>query len=156
MSPRVLSPLVALLLAGPVLAGNLDRALLSRAGQVLEHLNTTPVNTVGVLPFRVQIGKRPAGTHSPLAVQLPGRLENALIVVQGNESGSIRVIRSPEGKQGPWRTSRKAFAALFLDKHTPAWGPGRVKADAFLTGEVSWNAESKSAQVTIERIDAHS
>lgn len=156
MSRWLHAPLALLLLAGAAPAGNLDRALLSRAGQVLEHLNDASCGTAGVLPFRVRVGKHAPTEHSPLSAQLPGRLENALIVVQGGERSAIRVLRSPVGKDGPWRTSRAAFAKLFRQEHEPAWGTGRFKADAFLTGEVSFSAGLKTAQVTIDSVDARS
>lgn len=145
--------LLLCLACAPAQADNLDRALLDRAGPILERLNAEGHRKVGVLPFRVKRGPRPASTSAaPLAVNLPGRVENALIVTDGStERLALRVLRDVSPAPD-WASSRLAFRKLFDTEHPLAWGHGKAKADAFLTGEVSTAADRRSVQVALELV----
>ncbi|MGL4553022.1 MAG: hypothetical protein ACRC33_17780 [Gemmataceae bacterium] len=135
--------------AAPCRAGNLDRALIARAGQLLEEVAGAGHKTVGVLPFRIKKGTRPAS--APLAGSMPGRLENALIVVQGGtERVAVRVLRQPAEPAAA--ASREAFTV----ERDLAWGEGQARPDALLTGEVVCAADRKSATVTVELLDPKS
>jgi hypothetical protein len=152
---RATAPLLAaLLMAGPAIAGVLDRALLSRAGQVLERIDAAGHKSVGVLPFRVKKAARPASHDAaPLCASLPGRLENALILVQGNDKAAIRVLRGCGLDAGPWHTNAAALAKLFAASFEPAWGGGgKAKADVFVTGEISYTG-GREAQVIVELLE---
>jgi hypothetical protein len=74
----------ALVLSGQAVAANLDKGLVDGAPEILAALKKAGVKAVGVLPFQVKLGERPASfTTSPLSTTLPTRLENALILRHG-------------------------------------------------------------------------
>jgi hypothetical protein len=152
---RALTAVLALgctaLAAGWCSAASLDRSLIATAGEVLDALAREKVRTVGALPFKVKKGSRASAlATAPLSTNLPGRLENALIVVQGSDKTAIQVIRdaagtAARGSASGWSTSRAAFNKLFTLEYQPAWGAGKVKADAFLTGEVIHSSDNREA-----------
>ena len=151
-----LAGLLLLALADVAPAANLDKALLKASGTLLESLADEGVRTVGVLPFRVRSGARPAGYDAaPLAASLPGRLENALILGQGSdEAKAVRVVRDAPGSIaqagiGPWPSDRLSFRRLFSARYRLAWGDQRVKPDGFLTGLVVRDASGRHATVEI-------
>ncbi len=149
----ILAALTLMAVAAPGRAGNLDRALIARAGQLLEEVAGAGHKTVGVLPFRVKKGSRYA--PAPLARAMAGRLENALIVVQGGtERIAIRVLR--ESGELPPSGGREALTQLFAAERNLAWGDGKAKPDALLTGEVSCAGDHASATVTVELLDPKS
>src|SRR5262245_7531668 len=76
-------------------AKNLDVALLAQAPKVVSHLCGKKYRRVGVLPFRVRKGERDAGhDEAPLAALLPGRVENALVMVMdADEKKALEVIQ---------------------------------------------------------------
>lgn len=125
-------------------AGTLDRALLDHSYDILKALKEKGIDTVGVLPFQVQRGDRPAAVDAgPLGTNLPGRLENALIMTMdpASEELVVGVIRDAaatarKAGAGAYRTDEKAFAALFAPEYPLAWGDKKAKAKAFLTGTV--------------------
>jgi hypothetical protein len=136
-------------------AGTLDKALLDRSGEVLAYLKTNDVRAVGVLPFKVQRGSRAAFYGGgPIGTNLPRRVENALIMTMGpDESQAVGVIRDAAARAaaagvGPYTARRKSFDALFATDYELAWGGKKVKADAFLTGQVS-NAGSDRRKTTV-------
>ncbi len=147
-----------LVLTGAGRTASLDKALLVKCPDLLDALKEEKVRTVGILPFRVKKGTRVAGfTSAPLATNLPGRLENALILTQGgHEKSAIRVIRDAaatgsKARVGSWTTTRAAFNRLFTLDYQPAWGSAAIKPDAFITGEVVNSADSReSTSVALE------
>jgi serine/threonine protein kinase len=123
---------------------NLDLALLRAAPQIALSLSNQGYRSVGVLPFQVQKGARPASYEdAPLSAGLPGRLENALVMTMGDdESKALAIIRNAAGtasqqKVGSWTTSKAAFDKLFSTRYPLAWGKRAVRPDVFLTGVVS-------------------
>jgi hypothetical protein len=138
-----LASLALLLAASTTRAANLDAALLKAAPKILEYLKSENYQNVGVLPFQVQKGTRKASYDAaPLAANLPGRVENALIMSQGDdEKTAVRIIRDAAGvaaraKAGRYTTDDDAFKKLFRLRYPLAWGTRKVRADAFLTGVV--------------------
>jgi hypothetical protein len=156
--------LLAVALFAPLTAraGSLDKALLDNGLDVLVKLREAGVKTVGVLPFRVKRGARGTAFNvAPLATNLPGRLENALVLRQSADTEvPIQVIRDAAGvasknKVGSWMTERGAFARLFLSKYPLVWGEEKLglnKHDAFLTGEVVADLEKGEAKVSVKMI----
>jgi hypothetical protein len=155
---------VGLVLAGaaPVArAGQLDADLLKKGGHVLLYLNDKGYRNVGVLPFQVKKGYRPASFEgAPVAMNLTTRLENALILSQDPTGKTLGVIRNAAGTAsrahvGAYRTSPAAFRKLFAQDYALAWGNRKVKADAFLTGTVINSGLDRSrTSVIIEAFDA--
>jgi hypothetical protein len=148
---------------GSARAGQLDRALLSRGGQVIYYLDDKGYRNVGVLPFEVKKGNRPGSTeNSPLALNMTTRLENTLIVSQDASGKTIGVIRNAAGairrkKVGAWETSASALSRLFTQEYDLAWGGKKAKADAFLTGRIINKGKSRATTtVVIESFDARS
>src|ERR1700722_13841390 len=81
----MLSPIALLLAPAPAGAAHLDEALLKAAPTILTYLKTEGYSNVGILPFKVQKGTRTASyLGAPPTLNLPGRLENALIMCQGS------------------------------------------------------------------------
>lgn len=168
--PNLLAPLVGLaLLTGLVLtlparAGTLDKGLLGQTGDVIAYLKENGYQNVGVLPFKVKRGNRPAQYDAgPLGTGIPRRLENALIMtMEPNEKRAIGVIRNAMGtanraKAGAYTTSASAYKKLFALKYDLAWGSKPVSADAFLTGTVSNTGSDRTrTTVVVDLIDGRS
>ncbi|MFO0878660.1 MAG: hypothetical protein U0840_15065 [Gemmataceae bacterium] len=139
-------------------AGTLDRGLLDKSSEIISHLKRKKIDTVGVLPFRVQVGSRkPAYGGAPLGKNMPTRIENALIMtMDSNESQAIGVIRGAasramQGKVGSYTTSEAEFKKLFTQNYDLAWGGKTVKAQGFLTGIIT--NEGNRRDVTQIQID---
>jgi hypothetical protein len=146
----LLAPLALLLgSALPARAAHLDEALLKEAPKILATLKKKGFTTVGVLPFKVQKGARKASyTVAPLTASLPGRLENALILGQGDdEDTAIHVLAGAASvankqKVGSYQKNDIAFRKLFDLRYPLAWGNKKEKADVFLTGVVVSSGEN--------------
>jgi hypothetical protein len=148
----LLAPLVLLLgTATPARAAHLDEALLRAAPNVLLYLKSQGYTNVGVLPFKVKKGTRPASyLGAPLATSMPGRLENALIMGQivRREADAVGIIRDAAGtankaKIGSYTRSPAAFDKLFKTSYNLGWGGKKVQPDAFLTGVIT-NIDDRS------------
>jgi hypothetical protein len=155
--------LAALAAAAPAWAANLDKALLDHAPDLLVALKKADVKTVGVLPFSVKRGTRPATFDvAPLSAGLPGRLENALILRQTeDEVKAMKVVRDAAGtaakaRVGAWTKNEDSFKKLFATKYELAWGDSKLPADAFLTGEVRLTGDMKTAEVVVKYVKADS
>src|SRR5262249_31366901 len=126
----------------PARADSLDQVLLQKSGKILHHLHRLGYRNVGVLPFIVKKGIRPAGfAQGPISANLPARLENALILAQDPEGKQIGIIRDAAGQAreagiGSFREDGKELDRLFALDYQLAWGTKKVKADAFVTGQV--------------------
>ncbi|MFO0843636.1 MAG: hypothetical protein U0797_14775 [Gemmataceae bacterium] len=142
--------------SGNARAGHLDKGLIGHGGQVIDALKGEHVKNVGVLPFKVKKGERQAlYAGAPLSVNMPERLENALIMAMDpEEKPAVNVIRDAAGAAskagvGSYLTSERAFNALFAQNYPLAWGQSRVKADGFLTGTVTNTGDRSKATVEI-------
>jgi hypothetical protein len=142
-------------------AKNLDIGLIKQAPKIVSYLSSLeteqdkPYRNVAVLPFKVKKGTRQAGYYAgPLGVNLPGRLENALIMaMDDDEKLALRIIRDAAGvasqaKVGSWSRSKTHFDKLFATSYPVAWGTRSVKPDVFLTGQIS--NEGNRATTTVE------
>jgi hypothetical protein len=144
-------------------AGTLDRALLgNEMASIIAEIDRLGYDAVGVLPFRVKRGSRPASfTGAPLCQDLPRRIENALIVSMKVESFAepIGVTRdaagtAARGKVGSYTRDKAAFDKLFQLHYPLAWGDAKVKADAFLHGTVYSVGSREQAVVEVQLFDA--
>jgi hypothetical protein len=136
---------------------NLDIALLRQAPKILKFLSDNDYKSVGILPFKVKKGTRQAGYYSaPLATNLPGRLENALIMGMGDdEKSALHIIRDAastanQKKVGKWSKSKASFNKLFSVSYPLAWGSKQVRPDIFLTGVVTNTGDRSTTTVEIE------
>jgi hypothetical protein len=160
----LLSGLAALLVGAPqARAANLDAALLKAAPDVLSYLKNKDYKNVGVLPFQVKKGSRPAShLGAPLAISLPGRLENALIMCQGaNEHQAVAVIRDAAGsanqaKVGAYLHNPAAYRKLFTSKYELAWGDKKVSPDVFLTGQIVNDGDRSETKIQLQALTASS
>jgi hypothetical protein len=122
----------------------LDVALLKAAPRIALYLSNKGYKSVGVLPFKVKKGTRqPSYDAAPLAANLPGRLENALVMTMSSddESKALKIIRDAAGsasqqRVGSWTRSKAAFDKLFSTRYPLAWGKRTAQPDVFLTGIV--------------------
>jgi hypothetical protein len=153
--------LAALVVPGTARAGQLDKDLLRNSARVLYYLDAQGYRNVGVLPFLVQRGSRPASHDAaPLALDLTSRLENGLILGQDHRGKTIGIIRNAmttanRGEVGPYQSSKAALQKLFAQDYDLAWGRTTVRADAFLTGTVVNAGKDRSrTQVVIHCFDA--
>jgi hypothetical protein len=140
-------------------AANLDEALLKAAPGILSFVKEEGYTNIGVLPFKVQKGSRKASFGAaPLAANLPGRLENVLIMSQGSdEDEAVGIIRDAGGtaqkaKVGRYGSSDAAFRKLFAARYKLAWGKQKVKADAFLTGLVVNTHDRSRTKIQVQLI----
>ncbi|MGL4551734.1 MAG: hypothetical protein ACRC33_11145 [Gemmataceae bacterium] len=153
--------LAALAAAAPARGANLDKALLDNAPDLLVALKKADIKSVGVLPFAVKRGARPAGYDAaPLSAGMPGRLENALILRQtSQEEKAMKVLRdatatAAKAGVGAWSKDAASFQKLFATKYELAWGDKKLPADAFLTGEVRLTGDMKEAEVVVRYFKA--
>jgi hypothetical protein len=142
--------------AGNAQAGHLDKGLIGNGGKIIDELKNEGIKNVGVLPFKVKKGNRQAlFAGAPLSVNMPERLENALIMAMDpDEKPAVGVIRDAAGAAsragvGSYLTSEKAYNSLFAHSYPLAWGKSRVKADGFLTGTVTNTGDRSEAKVEI-------
>jgi hypothetical protein len=138
-------------------AKNLDIGLLKQAPKILNYLSDQGYRNVAVLPFKVKKGTRQAGYYSaPLATNLPGRLENALLMAMGDdEKTALNIIRDAAGtanqqKVGQWSRNKAAFDRLFSVSYPRAWGNQSVRPDVFLTGIVTNSGDRATTTIEIE------
>jgi hypothetical protein len=147
---------------GVARADNFDAALLEYTPDVLFYLRfDKKYKNVGVLPFRVEKGKKPASfIAGSLCANLPTRLENALIMCSNsNESKALGVIRgagavAARHKVGSWYSSSRQRRKLFKVDYPLAWGKKKVKPDAFLTGLVRNSGDRSRTTVLIQAFSA--
>jgi hypothetical protein len=153
----LLAPIALLLASAPARAAHLDEALLKAAPTILTYLKTERYANVGILPFKVQKGTRTASyLGAPPTLNIPGRLENALIMCQGsNEARAVGIIRDAAGtaskaKIGSYTRNPIAFRGLFSTQYNLAWGNKKVKADAFVTGIVKNTGDRSSTTIVVQ------
>jgi hypothetical protein len=157
-------PLVAALAAAclpaAARADRMDKRLNDEMPAVKKHLQDKGYKNVGVLRFRVQVGKKAARfDNAPFNGNLPVRIENLLIIHGGSsEDGAIGVIRdagtsASAGKVGDWFGDEKERKKLFDVRYSLAWGDSKVKADAFLTGLVRVSEDLKKTTLSITCFD---
>ena len=154
-------PLLALgLAATPARADhdNLDEALRSQAGPIVQSLRKHGYQNVGVLKFLVRTGDGPFTDNAgELNLGLANRLEVALILANPDEDlgiihqASRTVAASPHMRANHLTPGgRKRF---FDQKYELAWGEEMVQPDAFLTGEVTLKPDLTVMTVLIKAFD---
>jgi hypothetical protein len=151
--------LLAVLLAGPARADNLDRKLADLGEKLLAHCRAGGYKSVGTLKFRVKLGKSaPSLAVEPLCSNMAERLETLLIA--SNEPKKPVAVLHAAGLVASEKDLRSTYRSaegrkkLFGYSYPLAWGEDRRKADAFFTGQVDIPPDLKRARVTIECFDA--
>ena len=144
--------------SNPARADNLDVKLLNNAPEVMKYLEGRHYQNVGVLKFRVELGKKPPNFNvGPINANLAKRLQNALILVNDVDK-PIGILEDPNKeaaeKKLPGSQTPAGREALFKTSFPLAWGNTSVKPDAFLTGVVKVDANMRQGAVVIECFDA--
>ncbi|MBW3597720.1 MAG: hypothetical protein KY475_10640 [Planctomycetes bacterium] len=144
-----------------VRAAEVERELLRRAPEMLEHCRSKGYRNVGVLKFRVKKGNDPisdsVGTFNSFLAE---RLETALILANSSSGGSpVGIIRDASAvaakTPGAAHTSADGRSRLFAAKYPLAWGspPPQVTPDAFITGIVVVSPDLRDMSVGILAFD---
>jgi len=153
--PILLAALSAVCLPAGARADRTDRALNDKMPAVVKYLQEKGFENVGVLRFRVGVGKKAARFDNvPFNGNLPGRVENLLIMHGGDGEPAVGVIRGAGGtaaanEVGDWFGDERQRKKLFDVEYRLAWGGKKVKADAFLTGVVRVSEDVKKTTVTL-------
>jgi hypothetical protein len=156
MPAALLAAVAAVSLPCAARADRMDKQLHEKMPAVKKKLQSKGYKNVGVLRFRVQVGKKAASfDNAPYNGNLPRRIENLLIINGGpSEDGALGVIRDA-GKAaaaagaGDWFGDESQCRKLFDVSYPLAWGDKKVKADAFLTGLVFLAPDMKKTTVTL-------
>src|SRR5262249_55873775 len=136
--PILLAALSAVCLPAGARADRTDRALNDKMPAVVEHLRDKGYKNVGVLRFRVGVGKKAARfDNAPFKGNLRARVENLLIMHGGDGEPAVGVIRdagrtAAANEVGDWLGDERQRKKLFDVEYRLAWGGKKVKADAFL------------------------
>jgi hypothetical protein len=134
----------------------LQECLMPEARDLVYELKDRKLANVGVLKFRVKIGKQPEAFNLPLCTVMAQSLENALI--QANREGKLGIIRQASAvaaarKQKISYRSEAGLKKLFDLDYPLAWGRSTVKADAFVTGLVTISPDLATTTVELQLID---
>jgi hypothetical protein len=143
-----------------VRADNLDLKLIEQGAPLVRELKARAHGNVGTLKFQVRVEgvAEPCTSAGTLSSNLADRLENLLVVSGQGEHPAVGVIHAA----GEVAVARDAHAsartmagrkALFAHPYPLAWGRTKVTADAFLTGEVEFSSDLRSAKVHIDAFD---
>lgn len=162
--PALLSAFAVCCLPAAASADQTDRAVNDLMPDVYRCLADKGHKTVGVLRFRVQLGKKPARfDNAPFNGNLPVRVENLLIMHGGDvDEPAVRVIRDASKSAtasdvGDWFGDVRERKKLFGVTYGLAWGDGKqqtkVKADAFLTGLVRLSEDLKKTTLILYCFD---
>jgi hypothetical protein len=146
-------------------ADAIDKALYDKAPEVMKFLKDKDYKNVGVLRFKLQIGKGKT-TYSGGVINgnMATRLENALLMETDpknpNPIGIIRDASAAAAAKAPGKhwdlKSAKDRAGLFDYDYPLAWGDKTAKADAFLVGGVKLSEDMKTTTVFINYFDRKS
>jgi hypothetical protein len=156
----LLAALAAASLPAAVRADQIDKRLNDEMPDVSRHLHKKGYKNVGVLRFRVQVGKKTASfDNAPYNGNMPLRVENLLIMNSGDrETPDVGVIRNAgaaaaAAKIGDWFGNEKERKKLFDVHYLLAWDDKKVTADAFLTGLVSVSSDLKKTTLSLTCFD---
>jgi hypothetical protein len=151
--------LAGLALPAPLARANpIDLELKQLGPMILEYCQAKGWKNVGVLKFRVQMGKGAAGWNAgQLNSIMALRLENVLILANDADHpiGITRNASAVAMQQSPKVDYLTAAGRqqLLQGTYPLAWGKQRVKVDAFLTGLVTISPDYKKTTVQIEVFD---
>ncbi len=133
----------------------LDKEMLGSCATVMEHLQKQGYKNVGVLKFRVQVGKgQPRFDVGRLNSLMATRLENALILANDEENpvgvtrGASQVAANRD--KGATYLTAEGLQKLFAGTYPLAWGKEVVKIDAFLTGVVKLSPDMAKATIVLQ------
>ena len=127
--------------AATACAATVGEEMLQAAPEIIEHLKTHRVRTVGVLKFQSAVGDGKPTDDGEFNHFLANRLEAALILKMDIKQ-PILLVRQATATAAQTPGADHLTAAgrdkLFSAKYRPAWGDSQqtVSVDAFLTGVV--------------------
>jgi hypothetical protein len=159
--PLTAALVLCLTVAGPASghADTLSRELLERAPGVVEYVKAHGYRNVGVLKFLVKRGDEPISDRVGLLnLSLATRLEIALVLANSFPE-PLGIIHDASAQAsllaGANHLTRPGRQALLRGRYSLAWGDPRdkVKADAFLTGEVVVSPDLRRLTVAILAFD---
>jgi hypothetical protein len=151
--------------AAPVWADPLDARLEREAPDVMHYLQQHGYHSVGVLKFRVQQPfKAPSFNVGTINVSMADRLENALILANDPKHPVNVIDAATANAAGHLRGAlhRRSFDfdrsvedrhSLLALEYPVAWGDGKVRPDAFLTGDILLSKDNRHATVRITAFD---
>jgi hypothetical protein len=139
----------------PVRASPVETEMLSHAPEILQYLREQGYHRVGVLKFRVKKDGQTTDNAGPLNANLASRLESMLLlkydmrvdrdVLLLHNASAVAATLS-----GATHLTAEGREALFTGRYRPLWGDQTpVKADAFLTGHVEFEANLRRVVVNI-------
>src|SRR5215218_6528032 len=156
----LLAAFAAAALPAAARADRIDKRLNEAMPEVKKYLQEKGYKNVGVLRFRVQLGKKAASfDNAPYNGNLPRRVENLLIMNGGDgDEAAVGVIRdagkaAAAHKIHDWFGDEKQRKQLFDVSYALAWGDKMVKADAFLTGLVCVSQDLKKTTLSLTCFD---
>jgi hypothetical protein len=144
--------------ASPARASSIDAELKQLAPQIVAHCQDKGWKSVGVLKFRVQVGKEKPSWHvGQMNSVMALCLENALIVFN-DPAEPVHVTRNAGEtavkKLGAVDYLSEAGRKKLLGVAYPlAWGGKKEKVDAFLAGTVTISADFKETTVSLSVFD---
>jgi serine/threonine-protein kinase len=139
----------------PAQGGPVFRAMLEKAPEILQFLRDHRYRRVGILRFGVQKDGKIADNAVALGLNLPRRLETALLLKCAVPEDNDLVLLNTTGQVDP--LTREGRALLFKPAYMPLGGkndPGR--ADAFLTGQAEFSKNLRTITISISALDSQS
>lgn len=142
-------------------ADTIPRALQKKIPSIIRYLNDHSFKTVGVLKFRVKKGsEKLSDSVGPLNSLIADRLEIGLILGNSfNDEEQLNVIKDASSQVAnngsASHLTEEGRNAFFQSNYELAWGDQTATADAFLTGIVRVNPDSKSVTVGVLCFNRH-
>jgi hypothetical protein len=150
---RLFCAMAVLMALAPAGRGDtLDRGLLDHADRLIDACVKSGHKTFGVVKFRVSVPGGPSGYREPLSSSMADRVENLLIACDEKEriGGVIRGL----GAQVTLRVKEAKRADLFRSQCKLAWGKGKAKPDAVISGRLVFSTGLKDVNVEVEATNA--
>jgi hypothetical protein len=151
--------------AAPVWGDPLDARLAREAPDVMNYLQQHGYHNVGVLKFRVQPPfQSPNFNVGTINVSMADRLENALVLAN-DPKHPVNIIDAatanaashlhgvPPRRPFDFAKSVEDRNSLLAVEYPVAWGDGKVRPDAFLTGDIILSKDNRQATVRITAFD---
>jgi hypothetical protein len=140
----------------PARADNIDMALLKKAPQVMEFLQSQGYKNVGVLSFQLRKGKDQKLQPGAITTNLATRLENALILLDDPDK-PVGILHDPSrvalAKDRHVSLTPAGRRGLLEKPYPLAWGEKAQHPDALLTGEVHLSPDNQHVTVIVKAFD---
>jgi hypothetical protein len=142
-------------------ADQIDLQIKKEGEKLIESLKQKGHQSVGVLRFQIQVGEQsPSFSTGMLNAEMIGIVENALVLANTGKEPIllVREVSSVATKAdvGDWSKDAKEREKLFSLEYPRAWGNGKQKADALITGLIKVSKDFKKGEILLQLIDAKS